>query len=143
MISVQEDIITFYNEMTKYSPEIPIGVRYDIKNKVVVFRRHGKTSNFSLLNNYCKSLRKLTDTTALLPEDYNIMMKSLRKLIDSGRLLDERILISPDDYGFSVMETNRSAQEFGPLVISNVKIISSNWWLFRKIMQIRYKLIII
>lgn len=71
------------------------------------------------------------------------MMKSLRKLIDSGRLLDERILISPDDYGFSVMETNRSAQEFGPLVISNVKIISSNWWLFRKIMQIRYKLIII
>lgn len=143
MISVQEDLIFFYNEMTKYSSEIPIGVKYDIKNKVVQFRQHSKTSNFSLLNNYCLNLRNLTDTTALLPEDFNKMMIDLRKLVDSGKLLNERILISPNKYGFSVMETNRDAQEFGPLEITTIKLVSSNWWLFRKVVQLKYKLIII
>ena len=78
MISIQEDLIFFYNEMTKYSSELPIGVKYDIENKTIQFRQYSKTSNFSVLNNYCKSLRNLTDTTALLPSDYITMMNSLK-----------------------------------------------------------------
>lgn len=143
MISIQEDLIFFYNEMTKYSSELPIGVKYNIENKTIQFRQYSKTSNFSVLNNYCKSLRNLTDTTALLPSDYITMMNSLKSLINSGKLINERVLVSPEKYGFSVFLAEGTAPEFGPLEVSKIRIISSNWWLFRKIMKIRYKLIIV
>ena len=67
-------------------------------------------------------------------------MYNLSSLISSGRLLDDRICLSPENYGFDVYGVNLKEFWKGPEILGTVRFVSGNSWLFRFITKRKYKL---
>lgn len=137
------DITSFYNSLTNLDPTIPVGVSYSKPNKCLVFMQYSFRIDISIMNYYCSDLINIRKTV-LLPKDFTELMDSLKALISSGHLRDTngRVLISPVKYGFEVYRTNPMNTGIGPIKVSSIRLITSNGWLFRKIVNYRYKNII-
>lgn len=138
---LEGDIRSFYNSLTNLDPELPIGVSYSKPNRCLVFIQYNYRVDIGVMNYYCKDLVNIKKT-ALLPSDFKKMMDSLKKLVNSGQLKDDKILVSPIEYGFEIYRTNPMNTIIGPIRLAKVEVISSNNWLFRKIVNYRYKNII-
>lgn len=138
---LETDIREFYNSLVNFDPELPIGVSYSRPNRCLVFIQYSHRVDVSILNYYCKDLIDIKKT-ALLPGDFKKMMDALKLLIESGKLKESRVLISPIKYGFEVYRTNPVYHVIGPMLLDKIEVISSNNWLFRLIVNTRYKKII-
>lgn len=138
---IERDIIGFYNSFINIDPSIPVGVCYSKPNKCLVFTQYNFRMDVGILNYYCKNLINIKNT-ALLPDDIKELLDSLKDLINSGQLSQDRILISPTKYGFEVYRANKMNTGIGPIKLASVKFVTSNGWLFRKIVNWRYKNII-
>lgn len=138
---LETDIREFYNSLVNFNPEVPIGISYSRPNRCLVFIQYSHRVDVGILNYYCKDLMDVKKTV-LLPNDFKKMMDTLKLMIESGNLKESRVLISPIKYGFEIYRTNPVYHVVGPMKLATVEVISSNNWLFRKIVNLRYKKII-
>ena len=62
-------------------------------------------------------------------------------IIGSGKLIEERVLVSPEPYGFEIYKTDSKTTEFskGPQLLCSCRFVSDNSWLFRIMTRIKYK----
>lgn len=125
--------------MTQFSDQYPIRVRYLEDYKCLSFTQANHRASFPQLNSYCFDLFKIKETF-LLAVDYNRMMRTLKILLESGDLLNDRILISPEKYGFTIYKSTMM-MDLGPLEVCSIKLITSNNWLFRLISKKKFKAI--
>ena len=111
MVTLQNDLLEIYNNLTEFSKAIfesknpvPIKVKFDRNafESPLVFEAKGITVRLRLPIYYCLGLEDLEKETYLLPGDYDMMMESLQKAIYDPRTLDERTCIAPENYGFNI-----------------------------------------
>ena len=67
-------------------------------------------------------------------------MSSLSGLVAGGKLLEDRVCLSPENYGFDVYCVDLRQFWTGPDVIGKIRFVSGNSWLFRFITKRKYKL---
>lgn len=133
----QEDILEIYNSLTILDETLPVVVSYNKDLKSVYMKQRGIIVNIPLLNHYCFKLNKIKKTI-LLPKDFDSIMGQMKKLIESGITNYDRILISPEDYGFRVFR-RVSSLNYEPIEVADIQIVTSNWWLFRLIIKFKYR----
>ena len=144
MIRLQDDLLEVYNMLTDFSSNtlsgLPIKVEYSESLNALCFEQKGLRVAISLLNYYCESLKHLKETY-LLPEDYDILMASLSRVIESGVLIHDRGCKSPVKYGFRIYETpgQTISLKDGPQLLGDLRFVSGNSWLFKKIIKFKYK----
>lgn len=138
---IERDLLEFYNNLINAKVNIPIGVTYSKSNRCLVFTQYGWRMDVSILNYYCKDLVKIK-RTVLLPEDTKELLDTIKLLINSLQLGQDRILISPIKYGLEIYRANPMNLSIGPIKLGRLKFITSNRWLFRKIVNYTYKDII-
>lgn len=138
---IERDLLEFYNNLINVDVNLPIGVTYSIQNRCLVFTQYSWRMDVGCLNYYCKDLVKIK-RTVLLPEDTKDLLDSLKTLIESSKLNQDRILVSPIKYGLEIYRANPMNLSLGPIRISRLRFITSNKWLFRKIVNFKYKNII-
>lgn len=145
MTRLQDDILGVYNSLTDFSNntlsgpvQLPIKVEYSESLNALCFEQKGLKVAVSSLNYYCENLKNLKETY-LLPEDYDRLMGSLSGIIGSGILLHDRVCLSPSRFGFRLYETQLGALKEGPQFLVDIKFVSGNSWLFKKIIKLKYK----
>lgn len=138
---IERDLLGFYNNLINVDVNLPIGVMYSKANRCLVFTQYNWRMDVGILNYYCKDLVKIK-RTALLPEDTKYLLDTLKSLISSAKLNQDRILVSPTRYGMDIYRANPMNLDVGPIKLGELKFISSNNWLFRLIVNIKYKNII-
>lgn len=138
---IKADLLELYNNLINVKVDLPVGVMYSKPNRCVVFTQYSWRMDVSMLNYYCSDLVKIK-RTILLPEDLRKLLDNLKLLINSPMITKDKVLVSPTKYGFNVYRTNPNNLSLGPIKLGEIKLISSNNWLFRKIVNIRYKDII-
>lgn len=137
-MTLREDLLGFYNNLILARMDIPIGVTYSKANRCLVFTQYSWRMDVGVLNYYCKDLRKIK-RTVLLPEDTKDLLDSIKALLESNQLNKDRILISPIKYGLEIYRANPSNMNLGPLRLATLRFVSSNRWLFRKIVNFKYR----
>lgn len=146
MVRLQDDILLIYNSLTDFSEttllspiKLPIKVKYSESLNSLTFEQRGRKVSIPVLNYYCKNLKFLD--TYLISEDYDYLMGTLSRIIESGVLLHDRVCLSPINYGFEIYDTNSYTQyqKEGPQLIGEVKFISKNSWLFKKLTKLKYE----
>jgi len=149
MTKLQSDLIEIHNSLTVFNDKVivcenpkPIKVWFDVDTKSLAFEVPGTSLRLHVLNYYCLDLEELVEPTYLLPEDYEKLMYNLNKLIGSGKLIEERVCLSPENWGFNVFWTNPRELEKGPDILAGGKIrfISGNSWLFKWKTKVNYNL---
>ena len=147
MIKLQSDLIDIHNSLVVFNDRVivcdnpkPIKVWFDITTKSLGFEVPGISLRLSTLNYYCLDLEELEEPTYLLPEDYDKLMYDLNKLISSGKLLEDRVCLSPENWGFNVFWTNPKELEKGPDILGKVRFISGKSWLFKLKTKLKYNL---
>lgn len=147
MTKLQDDLLQIYNALVVFSKSTlgdvisrPIVVSYLPEHNSIKFRQNGKEVMLQILNYYCGFLKNIK-TTYLMPKDYDILMANLSSIIGSGKALEDRILVSPELYGFDIYMTDSRTTEIskGPQLLCSCKFISDNSWLFRLMTKIKYK----
>ena len=147
MTKLQDDLLQIYNALVVFSKSTlgdvisrPIVVSYLPEHNSIRFRQNGKEVMLQVLNYYCGFLKNIK-TTYLLPKDYDILMSNLSMVIGSGKLIEERVLVSPEPYGFEIYMTDSKTTEFskGPQLLCSCKFVSDNSWLFRIMTKLKYK----
>ena len=144
MIRLQDDILEVYNMLTDFSSNtlsgLPIKVEYSESLNALCLEQKGLRVAISVLNYYCESLKHLKETY-LLPVDYDILMSSLSRVIESGVLIHDRVCVAPVKYGFRIYETPSQTISLkdGPQLLGNLRFVSGNSWLFKKIIKFKYK----
>lgn len=144
MIRLQDDILEVYNMLTDFSSStlsgLPIKVEYSESLNALCFEQKGLRVAISVLNYYCENLKHLKETY-LLPEDYDILMSSLSGVIESGVLIHDRVCVAPVKYGFMIYETpgQTISLKDGPQLLGDLRFVSGNSWLFKKIIKFKYK----
>lgn len=145
-MKIQEDLLSLYNDLVGLSKttlesinQKPIKVTFEEGMNSISFEQAGNKiySRIPLL--YSGKISEIKDTY-LLPKDYDYLMGTLNQLIQGGKLKDERICISPEVYGFDVYLTEISTLRIkeGPILIGQVRFVSGNSWLFKKLIKIKY-----
>lgn len=150
MTKLQDDLLQIYNALVVFSKSTlndviptPIVVTYREEHNALVFKQKGKEVMLQVLNYYCGYLKNIKKTY-LLPKDYDILMGNLSDIIGSGKLLEDRVLVSPEPYGFEIYMTDSRTTEFkkGPTLLSTCRFVTDNSWFFRMITKFRYKSIL-
>lgn len=138
MATLQDDILEIYNTLVMFSNSTvevnfpkPITVFYEAESRLLVFEQGGKSVRLLLPNYYCFSLANLKKPTYLLPEDYDYLMGNLQQVINSGLLLENRVCISPMDYGFDIYRVDINNLIDGPDLLARIRFISGTSWLFK------------
>jgi hypothetical protein len=146
MTTLQDDLIEIYNNLIVFNKDtlvnsnpLPITVKFEKESNSLLFEQLGNSVRIGLPVYYSLGLDSIK-LTYLLPKDYDYLMYNLSSLISSGRLLDDRICLSPENYGFDVYGVNLKEFWKGPEVLGTVRFVSSNSWLFRFITKRKYKL---
>lgn len=146
MTKLQEDIIEIYNNLVLFNHDtlvadnpIPITVKFEKESNSVLFEQHGKSVRLGLPIYYSLGLDDVK-CSYLLPKDYDYLMSSLSGLVAGGKLLDDRVCLSPENYGFDVYCVDLRQFWTGPDVIGRIRFVSGNSWLFRFITKRKYKL---
>lgn len=138
---LSEDLLGLYNSLISADVNVPIGVTYSRQNRCLVFSQYSWRMDSSVLNYYCSNLTEIKNTV-LLPEDTKELLDTLKLLVESGQLLNGRILISPTRYGMDIYKANPMNLSLGPIKLGSIKLVTSNNWLFRLIVRLRFKEII-
>lgn len=138
---LSEDLLGLYNSLISADVNVPIGVTYSRQNRCLVFSQYSWRMDSSVLNYYCSNLTEIKNTV-LLPEDTKELLDTLKSLVESGQLLNGRILISPTRYGMDIYKSNPMNLSLGPIKLGSIKLVTSNNWLFRLIVRLRFKEII-
>ena len=148
MTKLQDDLLQIYNALVVFSKSTlsdvvptPIVVKFLEEQNTLCFEQKGKIVCLQVLNHYCGFLRNIKETY-LMPKDYDFLMGSLSSIIGSGKLLEERVLVSPELYGFDIYLTNsKVTSEFklGPVLLCTCRFVTQNSWLFRLITKFRYR----
>lgn len=147
MTKLQDDLLQIYNALVVFSKSTlndviptPIVVTYQEEHNALVFKQKGKEVMLQVLNYYCGYLKNIKKTY-LMPKDYDILMGNLSDIIGSGKLLEDRVLVSPEPYGFEIYMTDSRTTEFkkGPVLLSTCRFVTDNSWFFRMITKYRYK----
>jgi hypothetical protein len=147
MTKLQDDLIEIYNNLVMFNKETllsdnptPITVKFDKDSNSIEFSQKGQMIRMGLPIYYSLGLSDIKTPTYLLPDDYDYLMESLGSLIASGKLLEDRVSLSPENYGFDVYAINMREFWKGPEIIGSVRFISGNSWIFRLITKLKYKL---
>lgn len=147
MTRLQDDILEIYNVLQEFSKEtlegpvkFPIKVNYEKDHNSLVFEQKGRKSYVPILNYYCGHLKEIKNTW-LLPEDYNRLMNNLQTVIASGVLIHDRVLVSPEYYGFDIYETIITTKTVsdGPQVMGTARFVSGTSWIFKAITKFKYR----
>lgn len=143
----QEDILEIYNSLVVFNDAImkapnpkPITVRLEKETNFLIFENAGISVRVLNTVYFCLGLEDLKKETYLLPEDYDNLMASLQYLIKSGYLLNERTLVSPENYGFDVYAVFPKEYLKGLQLVAGVRFISGNSWWFKLKTKLRYGL---
>lgn len=146
MIRLQDDILGIYNSLTDFSGntilgpiQYPIRVTFSESLNSLCFEQKGLKVAIYSLNYYCENLTNLKDSY-LLPEDYDKLMSTLSDLVNGGKLLEDRVCLSPKPYGFKVYLMSRNLPKEGPQLLADIKFISGNSWIRRKLIKLVYKI---
>lgn len=147
MTTLQSDLIEIYNSLVLFSNDIikvpnptPIKVSYEKESKLLVMEHKGRSVRLWTPIYYCLGLEDLEKPTYLLPEGYDFLMSELKRSIDSGILLQERTILSPENYGFNIYATTGTELWKGPEIKYEISFISGKGWLFRWLVKRKYKL---
>lgn len=138
---IDRDLLELYNNLINVKVDIPVGVMYSRLNKCLVFTQYSWRMDVGILNYYCKDLINLR-RTVLSPEDTRNLLDTLKSLITSAQLGKDRILISPIKYGMEIYRANPMNLGLGPIKLGTLRFVTSNSWLFRKVVNFKYKNII-
>ena len=147
MTKLQEDLLGLYNTLTDFSEATlldpkprPINVNFSEGLNSLCFEQKNLKVALSVLNYYCSGLKKIKDAY-LLPEDYDTLMADLSKVINKGYLLHERVCVAPMKYGFKLYETPQgiAGLQDGPQLLGSFEFVTSNSWVFKKIIKMRYE----
>lgn len=148
MNKLQDDFIYIYNSLQSFSKETlegltqnPIRVDFDNSFNSICFEQKGNKVYLPTLNYYAGHLKDIHNSW-LLPNDYDYLMKTMSSLIkvDNGPLINEHILVSPEYYGCDIYLTKVTTATFknGPELIGQLRFVSGNSWLFKKITNFKY-----
>lgn len=147
MVTLQDDLIEIYNNLLIFNKNtllvdrpVPITVKFEKENNSLYFEQKGNSVRLSLPIYYSLGLNTITKPTYLLPNDYDYLMQSLSTVISSGKLLDDRICLSPENYGFDIYEVDMKEFWKGPDILGSIRFISGNSWVFRLITKFKFKL---
>lgn len=147
MIKLQEDIIGIYNSLIVFNKDtiisnfpLPIKVRFEKEYSMLVFEQNTKSVRLRTPVFYCEDLVNLVKPTYLLPEDYDYLMANLQSAITSGNLIKDRVILSPERYGFDIYITDEKELWKGPKLISSARFVSGNNFLFKWLTRKKYKL---
>lgn len=146
MTTIQNDLLDIYNNLVIFSKatlqeeiQRPIVVRFDKEFNSVVFEQQGNSVRLSLPIYYSLGLDSIKETY-LLPKDYDSLMSNLSRLVASGKLLEDRVCLSPENYGFDIYYVDMKQFWKGPEIIGRIRFISGNSWLFKFITKIKYEI---
>jgi hypothetical protein len=114
-------------------------VKYEPDSRLLTFEYKGVSARLWNPVYYCLGLTELTKETYLLPEDYDSLMYNLQQLINSGELIKDRVILSPENYGFDVYATNPKEIWKGPDIVGSVRFVSGNSWLFKLLTKFKYR----
>ena len=144
---IQDDLIELYNSLLAFNKNTivtdrptPIKVSFDKGSNSLVFEQKGVFVRTALPIYYSLGLNEIKKPTYLLPRDYDYLMQSLSGVISSGKLLEDRICISPENYGFDIYLVDLREFWKGPDRIGTIRFISGNSWIFRQIVKFKFKL---
>lgn len=146
MTTIQNDLLDIYNNLVIFSKatlqeeiQRPIVVRFDKEFNSVVFEQQGNSVRLSLPIYYSLGLDSIKETY-LLPKDYDSLMSNLSRLIASGKLLEDRVCLSPENYGFDIYYVDMKQFWKGPEIIGRIRFVSGNSWLFKFITKRKYEI---
>lgn len=146
MTTIQNDLLDIYNNLVIFSKatlqeeiQRPIVVKFDKEFNSVVFEQQGNSVRLSLPIYYSLGLDSIKETY-LLPKDYDSLMSNLSRLVASGKLLEDRVCLSPENYGFDIYYVDMKQFWKGPEIIGRIRFISGNSWLFKFITKIKYEI---
>jgi len=144
---IQDDLIELYNSLLAFNKNtivtdnpIPIKVSFSKESNSLVFEQKGISIHTALPIYYSLGLNEIKKPTYLLPRDYDYLMQSLSGVIGSGKLLEEKVCISPENYGFDIYLVDFREFWKGPDKIGTIRFVSGNSWIFRQIVKFKFKL---
>ena len=144
-MKIQEDLLNLYNDLvslsktTLESTQKPVKVNFEEKMNSLSFEQAGVKIYTRIPLYYSGKISEIKDTY-LLPKDYDYLMGTLNQVIQSGKLKEDRICISPEVYGFDIYlaEVNQLRIKEGPILLGQVRFVSGNSWIFRKLTKLKY-----
>jgi len=144
MAVLQDDLLEIYNNLTIFSEEVlrgtPIKVYFD-KDGVgspLVFNQKGVSVRLRYPIYYCLGLEDLKKPTLWLPEDYISSMENLKEVIMDQRIIDDRTLVSPENYGFDIYAIDKREFSKGLEILARIRFISKNSLLNKLTWRIKY-----
>ena len=148
MTTLQNDILEIYNNLVMFNKETieskfptPIKVRFESSSRAVVFEQKGVSVRMTFPIYYSLALEDLEKKpTYLLPEDYDYLMSTLQGLIGSGVLINDRVCVSPENYGFDIYNIDLKNFNKGPELLGQIRFVSGTGWLFKVLTKRKYKL---
>lgn len=146
LVRLQDDLIETYNALTVFSNSKvlskPIKVWIDRKGvgSPLVLENEGITVRLRFPIYYCLGLEELEKPSYLLPKDYTRLMDSLQSIIMNPIMLEDRICLSPENYGFDIYAIDMKQFDKGLGLVGSVRFVSGNSWLFKLIVKWKYKL---
>lgn len=146
MTTLQDDLLFIYNNLLIFNNDTliskfpkPIRVKYEMDYGSLLFEQEGNSVRLRLPVYYCLGLEDLVKPTYLVPRDYDYLMSALSDLIGSGKLLENRVCLSPENYGFDIYSVNLKEFQKGPGILGRVRFVSGTSWLFKMITRHKYK----
>ena len=144
---IQDDLIEIYNSLLAFNKNTivtdnptPIKVSFNKDSNSLVFEQKGVSVRTALPIYYSLGFSDIKKPTYLLPRDYDYLMQSLSGVIGSGKLLEEKVCISPENYGFDIYLVDLREFWKGPDKIGTIRFVSGNSWIFRQIVKFKFKL---
>jgi hypothetical protein len=143
---IQDDLIELYNNLLAFNKNTitadnptPIKVSFDKDSNSLVFEQKGISIRTSLPIYYSLGLNEIKKPTYLLPRDYDYLMQSLSGVVSSGKLLEDKLCISPENYGFDLYLVDFREFWKGPDKIGTIRFVSGHSWIFRQIVKLKFK----
>lgn len=145
MLTLHEDLLGIYNSLVGFSKKtldkrFPQLIRVKFDDGALSFEQDGTLVRLNTPVFYSLGLNELTKETYLLPEDYDYLMLTMSDLINSGKLLENRVCLSPEDFGFDIYSVNLASFSEGPQIIGKIRFISGYSWWFRFKTRKKWKL---
>ena len=143
---IQDDLLEIYNTLLAFNETTivsdnppPIKVSFDKESNSIVFSQKGISVRIALPIYYSLGFNEIKKPTYLLPRDYDYLMQSLSGVIGSGKLLEDKLCVSPENYGFDIYLIDYREFGKGPDKIATIRFVSGNSWVFRLIVKFKYK----
>lgn len=150
MVTLQNDLLEIYNNLQAFNKTTilvtdpnPIKVWWDREalGSPLVFSQDNLNVRLRIPIYYALGLEDLIKPSYLLPKDYDYLMKTLGSLINDSRTInDDRICLSPENYGFDIYATDLKKFNEGLERLGGVRFVSGTSWFFKLYTKWKYKL---